>query len=170
MMRALLEGVIFQMENTMSIIHSIESTVANDNVNSSELLYAPSVAVQFVLPLHCILGLLTNIADPSHEEITNQKGRCKIILAWSTLTLQFVICILKLALARWTTSAFIGWFCSVVKKLLILTTFLLHPIQRKQWWYRVAGYSAVAPVFDVRLQKLTYFVSVRSSYIISTNF
>ena len=81
MNRALLEGVIFQMENTVSIIHSIESTVANDDVNSSELLYAPSVAVQFVLPLHCILGLLTNIAEPSHEEITNQKGRCKIILA-----------------------------------------------------------------------------------------
>ena len=81
MNRALLEGVIFQIENTVSIIHSIESTVANDSVNSSELLYAPSVAVQFVLPLHCILGLLANIADPSHEEITNQEGRCKIILA-----------------------------------------------------------------------------------------
>ena len=69
MNHALLEGVIFQIENTVRIIHSIESTVANVSVNSSELLYAPSVAVQFVLPLHCILGLLANIADPSHEEI-----------------------------------------------------------------------------------------------------
>ena len=74
MNHALLEGVIFQIENTVSIIHSIESTVANDSVNSRELLYALSVAVQFVLPLHCILGLLANIADPSYEEITNQKG------------------------------------------------------------------------------------------------
>ena len=63
MNHALLEGVIFQIENTVSIIHSI-----------FELLYALSVAVQFVLPLHCILGLLANIADPSYEEITNQKG------------------------------------------------------------------------------------------------
>ena len=61
-------GRHIQIENTVIITHfkgrRENAAVANDSGISSELLYTPSAAVQFVLPLHCILGILANIADP----------------------------------------------------------------------------------------------------------